>query len=166
MQHLLLKSAARDEIEHEDLALLADTVDTAYALLDRHGIPRYVEIDQRVAELDVAPLATGFGTQQHGHSLAERCDGCVFVRAAEAAFETRELQTVALEQAGEVVERLAVMYEHQFLFARIMAQQVEQRRLLAPGFQRSPSLRQLAPGRVIRLARGKARDRASSCRRR
>src|SRR5262245_40425512 len=61
-----------DEVEHEDFALLADAIDASDALLDRHRIPRHVEIDQRVAELDVAAFAAGFGTQEHRHPVAER----------------------------------------------------------------------------------------------
>ena len=91
MQHLLLQRAAGHQIEHEDLALLADAVDTADALLDRHRIPRHVEIDERVAELDVAPLAAGLGAQQHRHAVAEVGDGGILVGAAEAALEAARM---------------------------------------------------------------------------
>ena len=84
MQHLLLERAAGHEIEHEHLALLADAIDAADALLDRHRIPRHVEIDQRVAELDVAAFAARLGAKQHRHLVAERGDGGVLVGAAQA----------------------------------------------------------------------------------
>src|SRR5262249_18412412 len=56
-EHLLLQGAARNQIEHEHLPVLADAIDAAYALFDRHRVPGDVEIDQGVAELDVAPLS-------------------------------------------------------------------------------------------------------------
>ena len=44
-QHLLLKGAARNEIEYEHLARLTDTVDAADPLLDCHRVPWHVEVD-------------------------------------------------------------------------------------------------------------------------
>ena len=45
-QQLILQRSARDEVEHEDLPMLADAVDTANALLDRHRIPGHIEVDR------------------------------------------------------------------------------------------------------------------------
>ena len=56
-QYRVLDRAGGDQVEDEHLARLADPVDAADALFDRHRIPRDVEVDQRVAELQVAPLA-------------------------------------------------------------------------------------------------------------
>src|SRR5262249_26696541 len=51
VEELLLDRAPRDQVEDEHLAALTDAVDAADPLLDRHRVPRHVEIDQRVAEL-------------------------------------------------------------------------------------------------------------------
>src|SRR4051812_3583066 len=67
LQQLLLERVAGDEVEHEDLAALPDAIDAPDALLDRHRIPRHVEIDQGVAELDVAALAARLRAQEDRH---------------------------------------------------------------------------------------------------
>src|SRR2546421_190818 len=45
LQNPLLQRIAGHEVEHEYLALLADSIDAPDALLDRHRIPGHVEID-------------------------------------------------------------------------------------------------------------------------
>ena len=94
-QHLLLQRAARDQIEDEDLAVLADAVDAADALLDRHRVPGHVEIDQGIAELDVAPFAARLRAQQDRRMVAKRGDGRVLLRPAQAPVEARERHTPA-----------------------------------------------------------------------
>ena len=87
---VILDGAGGDEVEDEHLARLADPVDAADALLDRHRVPGNVEVDQRVAELQVAPLAAGFGAQQHRDVVAERVDRGVLLRAGHIAGELSE----------------------------------------------------------------------------
>ena len=72
MENLLLQRPTGHEIEYEYLALLTNAIDASDTLLDGHRIPRHVEIDQRIAELHVAPLAAGFGREQNRHMVAER----------------------------------------------------------------------------------------------
>ena len=67
----LLQGVAGDEVENEHLARLADAVDPADALLDRHRIPGHIEVDERVAELDIAALAAELGAKKHRHAVAE-----------------------------------------------------------------------------------------------
>ena len=90
LQHLLLQGAARHQIEDEHFPILTDTIDTADALLDRHRIPGYVEIDQCVAELNVAPLAAGFRREQNRHVFAEFGNRCIFCRCAQATVKARK----------------------------------------------------------------------------
>src|SRR6516165_9875716 len=145
MQDLLLQGATGHEVEHEHLALLADAIDASDALLDRHRIPRHVEIDQGVAELDVATFAARLGAKQHRHPLAERGNGGVLGGAAQGALEARESKAFPCQQVGEVFERLAVVDEDQLLLVRVPPQQVDERRLLAAGADGRPALRQHVP---------------------
>ena len=80
-QHLVLDRACRHQIEHKHLTRLADPVDTTDTLLDRHRIPRDIEVDQRIAELQVAPLASGLAAQQHWRLGAESVDRRILGRA-------------------------------------------------------------------------------------
>src|SRR5262249_15654968 len=158
LKNPLLQRIAGHEIEHKYLALLADSIDASDALLDRHRIPGHVEIDQRVAELDVAAFAARFSAKQHRHALAERGDGGVLVRAAQAALEAREGEAFPCQEVGDVSERLAIVDEDQFLFLRIAPQQLEQGRPLAAVGDRRPALRQRVPPRRIAVAVGEAPD--------
>src|SRR6185503_6273141 len=112
---LLLQRAARDQVEDKHLALLADAIDTADALLDRHRVPGHVEVDQRVAELDVAPLAARLGAQQNGGMVAELGDRRVFLRSAQAAVEARERQPRLVKAPADAGERLAGLDEDELL---------------------------------------------------
>src|SRR5579862_3677114 len=61
LQDALLQGATADQVEYIHLTSLPNPVDAPDALLDRHRIPRHVEIDHSVAELDVAALTAGLG---------------------------------------------------------------------------------------------------------
>ena len=57
--------ARRDEVDDGDrLALLAVAVDAADALLDAHGIPGQIVVDEEIAELEVETLAADLGGEQ------------------------------------------------------------------------------------------------------
>ena len=144
-QHLLLQRAARDQIEHEHLAVLADAVDAADALLDRHRVPGHVEVDQGVAELDVAPLAARLRAQQDRGMVAKLGDGRVLLRAAQAAVEAREGQAGLGKTIGDMGERLAGMHEDELLLLRIALHEFDQRRLLAAPPDRGPAFGETAP---------------------
>ena len=67
-QDPLLHGSPRHEREdREYLGLLPETVDPADPLLDHHGIPRQVVVDQVVAELEIQPLAADLGRDQNTH---------------------------------------------------------------------------------------------------
>ena len=124
-QQLIFQCTARDEVEHEDFPILADAVDAANALLDRHRVPGYIEVDERVAELNIAALAAGFGAKEHGRVVAEGGDRRVLLRPAEAAVEAGEGQSGVEEQIGQAGKRLSGMDEHQLLLGRVATKQVE-----------------------------------------
>ena len=65
---------ARDQVGQQHVVLLADPVQPAEPLLDLHRVPRQIQIDHDVAELQVAALAGGLGGQQHRRLVAERRD--------------------------------------------------------------------------------------------
>src|SRR5579885_37749 len=139
MQHLLLDRATGDEIEHEHFPLLADAVDTADALLDRHGVPWHVEIDEGVAELEIASLAPGFGGNQDRYLIPERSDRSVLVRAAEGSLEAGKANASVIQQVREMRHGLAIADEHDLLLGRIAAQEIEECRLLGALAERCPT---------------------------
>src|SRR4051794_8910435 len=70
-QHRILDRPRGDQVEDEHLTGLADAVDAPHALLDRHRIPRNVEVDERVAELQITSLTAGFCAEEQRHLFAE-----------------------------------------------------------------------------------------------
>ena len=111
---------------------LADPVDAADALLDCHRVPRNVEIDERVAELQVASLAAQFTAQQDRHTVPERGDRRILLRSAHRPVERGECHAAPTQQTGEVRQAVTMMHEHHLLLGGIAQQQIEQCRLLAP----------------------------------
>src|SRR5690242_14734320 len=126
MKDLLFEGAARHQVEDEHLALLADAVYASDSLLDRHGIPWHVEIDECVAELDVAALATRLGAQQHRHLRAETGDGGILFGTGQTSLELRECNAFRTQKLCEMIERIAVLDENELLLGGISSQQVEQ----------------------------------------
>ena len=49
------------QVEDGHILVLAEAVQAADALLDAHGVPRQVVVDQLVAELEIAALGAAFG---------------------------------------------------------------------------------------------------------
>src|SRR5215210_3949710 len=105
-QHVLFKRAARDRVEDEDFARLADAVDAADALLNRHRVPRQVEVDERVAELQVAPLAARLGREQERCFRLESRDCFVLFRPAHRALKAHDGRGFFLQQMRQAVKRL------------------------------------------------------------
>ena len=63
---IAIDGIGRHEVDNgHRLALLAVAVDTTDALLDAHGVPRQVIVDQEVAELEVQAFAAHLGGQEH-----------------------------------------------------------------------------------------------------
>ena len=100
-------------------------------LFDYHRVPRQVEVDQGVAELQIPALATGFGAQQHRYLVAEAFDRAVLVRPAHTAFEHIVDDPLSIQQLVEPSQRLAVMDEHDFLLVRVAREKIDKSRLLA-----------------------------------
>ena len=152
-QQLLLQRAAGDEIEDKQFAALADAVDAANALLDRHRIPGHVEIDQGVAELDVAPFAARLRAQKDARLVPKCGHRGVFLRPAETSVEPRERNAGRFEPAGEVGERFARMDEDELLLGRIAPDEVDERRLLAADLDRRPAVGKFSPNWIAGVAR-------------
>ena len=55
------------------------------ALLDLHGVPGQVEVDESLAKLEVVALPADVGRQQHVDALFERSDRLVFAVPVERA---------------------------------------------------------------------------------
>ena len=63
--HPVFNSVLQDEVECPDNVFLADAVHSADALLQAHGVPRQVVIDDHVAKLQIQALAAGIGGYKH-----------------------------------------------------------------------------------------------------
>src|SRR5438477_822175 len=125
-EQLFLEGAAGDEIEHEHFAGLPDPVDTADALFNRHRIPRQVEIDQSVAELDIASFAARLRAKQNICLITKSRDGCVLFGPAHAPVEARERHTGLLEAPRNMSERFARMHENNFFLLRIAPDEINE----------------------------------------
>ena len=81
--------------------LLADTIHPANALFDPHGVPRHVEVDDDVTELQVQTFTAGIRRNQHAHILGERLlrTGARF--QIHAAVERRHRETTAFQEVGQ-----------------------------------------------------------------
>ena len=64
LAHAMLDRVLQHEVDGAHDVRLADTVDAADALFDPHRVPRHVEVDDDVAELQVQALAAGVGRDQ------------------------------------------------------------------------------------------------------
>src|SRR5439155_12322246 len=78
-ENVFLERVSNDQIEDKNLPFLPDSMQPPDTLLNRHRIPRQIEVDQRVAELKVASLAAGFGAYQKRNLSAELLYGLVLV---------------------------------------------------------------------------------------
>jgi hypothetical protein len=99
-QKLLFDGAFLVEIENEDIPALTDAVHAAHALFDAQGIPRQVEVDDGIGELEIAPFAARSGREQHTRLVAEQGDGGILFRAGEVAAEERIGDAVRLWAAA------------------------------------------------------------------
>jgi hypothetical protein len=104
--------------------LLAKTVNTADALLDAHGVPRHVVIDERAAKLEVQTFGGGVGAKQHvGLAGAELALGLLAGNGAPASVflahftaapgETHHAERgLAGEFFAQEIHRVRVLGEH------------------------------------------------------
>ena len=116
---------------------LADPIDAADALLDPHGVPRHVVVDQRAAELEVQPFGRGVGAQQQvGVAVAEAAldlfavdDSPLVVVAdrtlAAAAGEAQQPVAPLPEGAPQKVHGVGVLREHHDLGVSVPRQLVQ-----------------------------------------
>lgn len=86
-------------------------MDAPDALLNRHWVPRQIEIDQRVAELQVASFAARFSANQKWNLIAESRDRRVLFRSRHSALEQLAGDAFARDQFGQPLQRLTVMNE-------------------------------------------------------
>jgi len=56
LEQVFLERAGLDEIVDAHRMLLAEAMEAADALLDFHRVPGQIEVDEAMAELEVAPL--------------------------------------------------------------------------------------------------------------
>ncbi len=91
----------------DGFALLAVAVDAPDPLLDPHGIPWQIVVDEKVAELEIQSFATNFRRQQHVDGLG------IFLRQREAAPEVRSVVVgyVAMDEADAHASRRGVAVE-------------------------------------------------------
>src|SRR5262249_19256319 len=151
-EHLLFERAARRQIENKDVTRLADAVDAPDALLDGHRVPGQIEIDQRVAELEVAPLASRLGADQQRDLTLKSPNSGVLFRPRHPALELLAGDAFALNQFGQPMQCLAVMDEDHLLFIRIASQQFDERLLFAARRDAGVALLQLPPFEPFAIA--------------
>lgn len=123
-------------------------MNSAHTLFEAHRIPGNVVIDQQPAELKIDALAGGLGRNQHLAFLAELSLGIdstsrrVPVADRHAAVDLADLQPPLAQLAerpavptiaGQVVERLLVLGEHEQLHPRIVEDLLFCQHLLQPG---------------------------------
>ena len=130
---------------------LADPVDAAQPLLDLHGVPRKVEVDHGVAELEIAPLPGRLGGHEHVGVVPEGHDGCLLLTARQAPVVAGHRHTRTPDEIGDEVEGVAERGEDDHLLGSgaMTAHHLEERgRLL--GDREPPSLsRQLVPSLAV-----------------
>ena len=80
LAHAVFHGVFEHEVDGANHVLLSNAVHLANALLDPHRVPRHVEVDDDMAELQVQAFATGIGGNQHAHILENAC--CARVRAS------------------------------------------------------------------------------------
>src|ERR1039458_9598749 len=85
VQDALLQGASGRHVRQDDVVRLSDPVNAAEPLLDLHRVPRQVEVDHGVTELQVATLAGGLRAEEHVGLRLEYRNGSVLVPASEAA---------------------------------------------------------------------------------
>lgn len=85
--------------------LLTDAMDAAEPLLDLHRVPRHVEVDHRVAELQVASFAPGLAAEQHIHSALKARDCLVLLAARQRAVVHSCAHPGGAEQIRKILQR-------------------------------------------------------------
>ena len=85
--------------------------------------------------------------------VAKRRDRRVLLQPAETPVENRERNAGLFETLGDMRERLARMDEDQLLLGRVAPNQVDERRLLAAGFDRRPPVGKFSPDWIAGISR-------------
>ena len=79
------------EVEDGDIFVLAQPMQAANALLDAHGVPGQIIVDELMAELEVAPFGAALGAHHDPHApqlfafLPEEAHGLLFLVNVHAA---------------------------------------------------------------------------------
>src|SRR5690554_3393142 len=82
------------QVEDSHIMHLAGTVQPANALLDAHGIPGQVIVDELVAELEIAPLCSALGADHDPHPLIASIAVACFLIATEGRYRSFLLANV------------------------------------------------------------------------
>src|SRR5258706_5142631 len=117
LEHVCLERAARDQVHHAHGVLLAQPVDAADPLLEPHGIPGQVIVDDDARELEIPALPSRLGADQHLLVVAEVLERLLFLAPAHLAVELRRGHLLGPERAHDGVLRGPELREHDRLLA-------------------------------------------------
>ena len=102
LPHTVLHRVFQHKIQRTHHVLLPDAIHPPNALLDAHRVPRHVEIDDDVAELQVQTFATRVGGNQHARILRE------LLQAARARFHVH----AAVERGDSKTPASQIVHQH------------------------------------------------------
>lgn len=128
---VVLNSVLHGKIEDKDVAGLADPVKSSDPLLDPHGVPREVEVDDGVAELKIPALSAGLRGDENRNVAPERRDCGVLFLERHVSPEHDEGDVVPLQKTGDVIYALDELGEDDLLLAWVLREYLHERRALA-----------------------------------
>ena len=114
-----LDAVLEEEIDGADNCLLADTIHAANPLLDPHGIPRDVVIDDDVTKLEVEPLAAGIRGHQDARFFGELFLDLLALVHAHAAVEAGDRDAAIREELRQHSLGGDELREHQQFDVRV-----------------------------------------------
>ena len=124
------------EVESLHVAQLADAVNAPKPLFQPSGVPRQVVIDEQMAELQVDALTSRFGGDADLAACAELFLGLLALMGVHAAVDLASGISPPLQVLAEVVQRVAVLREHQQLAAAVpQLLEIGPRQTVAQGYQ-------------------------------
>src|SRR5437879_6556637 len=89
------------------IAILANSVDAPDSLLDAHGIPGQIVVNQRSAELKISTFAACLRTDKHRGAFFELLNYLVLLNPLHATVETNRINALSLEESDNKVVRMA-----------------------------------------------------------
>ena len=117
--HAKFHAVGKQEIDGADHRLLANTIHAANTLLDPHGIPRDVEINNDVAKLKIQAFATGIGGNENADFLGECLLHLLAFVHAHAAVEARDGNAAIAEKLRQHLLGGHELGEHKQLHVRV-----------------------------------------------